>query len=124
MSVSEAVKFFKNIPNIYRKIKTLESVGLGYITLGQQATTLSGGEAQRVKLSEELSKKDELLKKESKIISSPSYKSYVETKSKLDQLQEEEKKLRYSLDEHFVKISRPLNKYVHIVVFCTSRSLL
>lgn len=58
MSVSEAVKFFKNIPNIYRKIKTLESVGLGYITLGQQATTLSGGEAQRVKLSEELSKKD------------------------------------------------------------------
>ncbi len=58
MSVTEAVKFFENIPNIYRKIKTLESVGLGYITLGQQATTLSGGEAQRVKLSEELSKKD------------------------------------------------------------------
>ena len=58
MSVSEAVIFFKNLPNIYRKIKTLESVGLGYITLGQQATTLSGGEAQRVKLSEELSKKD------------------------------------------------------------------
>jgi hypothetical protein len=67
-----------------------------------------------IRLKEELSKKDELLKKESKIISSPSYKSYVETKSKLDQLQEEEKKLRYSLDEHFVKISRPLNKYVHI----------
>lgn len=58
MSVSEAVKFFENIPNIYRKMKTLDSVGLGYITLGQQATTLSGGEAQRVKLSEELSKKD------------------------------------------------------------------
>jgi len=58
MSVTEAVKFFENIPNIYRKIKTLESVGLGYITLGQQATTLSGGEAQRVKLSQELSKKD------------------------------------------------------------------
>jgi excinuclease ABC subunit A len=58
MSVSEAVIFFKNLPNIYRKIKTLESVGLGSITLGHQATTLSGGEAQRVKLSEELSKKD------------------------------------------------------------------
>jgi excinuclease ABC subunit A len=58
MSVEEAVEFFKNIPNIYRKMETLNSVGLGYITLGQQATTLSGGEAQRVKLSEELSKKD------------------------------------------------------------------
>jgi excinuclease ABC subunit A len=58
MQVSEAVEFFKNIPKIYRKLKTLDSVGLGYITLGQQATTLSGGEAQRVKLSEELSKKD------------------------------------------------------------------
>lgn len=58
MNVSEAVEFFKNIPNIYRKLKTLENVGLGYITLGQQATTLSGGEAQRVKLSEELSKRD------------------------------------------------------------------
>ena len=58
MSVSEATEFFQNIPSIYRKIKTLNSVGLGYITLGQQATTLSGGEAQRVKLSEELSKKD------------------------------------------------------------------
>jgi hypothetical protein len=67
-----------------------------------------------IRLEEELSKKDELLKKESNITSSSSYKSYVETKSKLDQLQEEEKKLRYSLDEHFVKISRPLNKYVHI----------
>ncbi len=58
MTVSEAVQFFQNIPSIYRKLKTLNSVGLGYITLGQQATTLSGGEAQRVKLSEELSKRD------------------------------------------------------------------
>ncbi len=58
MSVEEATIFFQNIPSIYRKLKTLDSVGLGYITLGQQATTLSGGEAQRVKLSEELSKKD------------------------------------------------------------------
>jgi len=58
MTVEEGVEFFKAIPNIYRKLKTLNSVGLGYITLGQQATTLSGGEAQRVKLSEELAKKD------------------------------------------------------------------
>ncbi|GJM34886.1 MAG: UvrABC system protein A [Saprospiraceae bacterium] len=58
MTVSEAVTFFEKIPNIFRKLKTLNSVGLGYITLGQQATTLSGGEAQRVKLSEELSKRD------------------------------------------------------------------
>ncbi|MEM1320891.1 MAG: excinuclease ABC subunit UvrA [Bacteroidota bacterium] len=58
MTVNEAVKFFENIPNIYRKMKTLQEVGLGYISLGQQATTLSGGEAQRVKLSEELSKRD------------------------------------------------------------------
>ncbi|MBK7871727.1 MAG: excinuclease ABC subunit UvrA [Saprospiraceae bacterium] len=58
MTVSEATEFFQNIPNIYRKLKTLNDVGLGYITLGQQATTLSGGEAQRVKLAEELSKKD------------------------------------------------------------------
>lgn len=58
MSVDEAVDFFAPVPNIYRKLKTLQDVGLGYITLGQQATTLSGGEAQRVKLSEELSKKD------------------------------------------------------------------
>lgn len=58
MPVEEATEFFKSIPAIYRKLKTLDSVGLGYITLGQQATTLSGGEAQRVKLSEELSKKD------------------------------------------------------------------
>ena len=58
MTVAEATEFFENIPKIYRKLKTLKSVGLGYITLGQQATTLSGGEAQRVKLSEELSKRD------------------------------------------------------------------
>ena len=58
MSVDQAVEFFKPIPSIYRKLKTLHEVGLGYITLGQQATTLSGGEAQRVKLSEELSKRD------------------------------------------------------------------
>lgn len=58
MSVTEAAQFFKEIPSISRKLKTLDSVGLGYITLGQQATTLSGGEAQRVKLSLELSKRD------------------------------------------------------------------
>jgi len=58
MTVEEAVEFFKSIPSIYRKVKTLNEVGLGYITLGQQATTLSGGEAQRVKLAEELSKRD------------------------------------------------------------------
>ena len=58
MTIDEAVGFFQPIPNIFRKLKTLQDVGLGYITLGQQATTLSGGEAQRVKLAEELSKKD------------------------------------------------------------------
>ena len=58
MSVDEACEFFKNIPKIYAKLKTLQDVGLGYITLGQNATTLSGGEAQRIKLSRELSKKD------------------------------------------------------------------
>ncbi|MCB0525287.1 MAG: excinuclease ABC subunit UvrA [Lewinellaceae bacterium] len=58
MTIHEAAEFFKAIPPIYRRIKTLQDVGLGYITLGQQATTLSGGEAQRVKLAEELSKKD------------------------------------------------------------------
>lgn len=58
MTIDQACAFFENVPNIYRQIKTLQDVGLGYITLGQQATTLSGGEAQRVKLSEELSKRD------------------------------------------------------------------
>ena len=58
MTVEEGAKFFEHIPSIYRKLKTLEEVGLGYITLGQQATTLSGGEAQRVKLAEELAKRD------------------------------------------------------------------
>ena len=56
MSVSQALDFFKKIPRIQRKLKTLEDVGLGYIKLGQQATTLSGGEAQRVKLATELSR--------------------------------------------------------------------
>jgi excinuclease ABC subunit A len=58
MTVEQAVEFFENQPRILRKVQTLNEVGLGYITLGQQATTLSGGEAQRVKLAEELSKKD------------------------------------------------------------------
>jgi excinuclease ABC subunit A len=58
MTVEEAISFFQTIPYIYRKIKVLEEVGLGYVTLGQAATTLSGGEAQRVKLSTELAKRD------------------------------------------------------------------
>ena len=58
MTIDDAVNFFELIPKIYRKLKTIHDVGLGYITLGQQSTTLSGGEAQRIKLASELSKKD------------------------------------------------------------------
>ncbi len=58
MTINQAVDFFENIPSIIKKIKTLQDVGLGYITLGQSSTTLSGGEAQRVKLATELSKRD------------------------------------------------------------------
>ncbi|WP_445747771.1 excinuclease ABC subunit UvrA [Polaribacter sp.] len=58
MTIEDATVFFENIPKIHRKLKTIKDVGLGYITLGQQSTTLSGGEAQRIKLASELSKKD------------------------------------------------------------------
>jgi len=58
MTIDEAVEFFENIPSLRYKIKTMQDVGLGYITLGQQSTTLSGGEAQRVKLATELTKRD------------------------------------------------------------------
>jgi excinuclease ABC subunit A len=58
MTIEQATEFFEHIPKIYNKLKTIEDVGLGYITLGQQSTTLSGGEAQRIKLATELSKRD------------------------------------------------------------------
>jgi excinuclease ABC subunit A len=58
MTIEDSVVFFELIPKIYKKLKTIKDVGLGYITLGQQSTTLSGGEAQRIKLATELSKKD------------------------------------------------------------------
>ena len=57
MTVSEGLAFFENLPRIRRKLETLDAVGLGYICIGQPATTLSGGEAQRIKLSRELSKR-------------------------------------------------------------------
>jgi excinuclease ABC subunit A len=58
MTINQAVEFFENIPSILHKLKTIKDVGLGYITLGQSSTTLSGGESQRVKLATELSKRD------------------------------------------------------------------
>ena len=57
MTIDEATEFYQPIPKIYNKVKTLQEVGLGYITLGQQSITLSGGEAQRIKLATELAKK-------------------------------------------------------------------
>ena len=57
MTIEQGVAFFKDIPKIFQRLKTLEDVGLGYVTLGQQSTTLSGGEAQRVKLASELAKR-------------------------------------------------------------------
>ena len=57
MTIEEAVVFFENVPKIYNKIKVMQDVGLGYVKLGQPATTLSGGEAQRVKLATELSRR-------------------------------------------------------------------
>lgn len=58
MTINQAVEFFENVPDILRKIKTIQDVGLGYVKLGQPSTTLSGGESQRIKLATELSKKD------------------------------------------------------------------
>jgi excinuclease ABC subunit A len=58
MTINQATDFFKNIPKIYHKVKILREVGLGYISLGQSSTTLSGGESQRIKIATELMKKD------------------------------------------------------------------
>ncbi|MDO8897126.1 MAG: excinuclease ABC subunit UvrA, partial [Bacteroidales bacterium] len=58
LTIDQAIDFFENIPSILHRIKTLKDVGLGYLSLGQASTTISGGEAQRVKLASELSKKD------------------------------------------------------------------
>jgi excinuclease ABC subunit A len=58
MTINQACEFFENVPDILRKIKTIQDVGLGYIKLGQPSTTLSGGESQRIKLATELSKRD------------------------------------------------------------------
>jgi excinuclease ABC subunit A len=58
LTINQAVEFFENIPMIYQKVKTLQSIGLGYIKLGQPSTTLSGGESQRIKLATELMRRD------------------------------------------------------------------